>query len=222
MRESYLAYINQTLLADVWRSINTNARKSIFWVLTYLLHNPSLLAAFREETAPAFDRDALVDPFYIQDRAKCPQVDAIWHETLRVAGWSASIRLITKDTVIGGKILHKGHRVVVPHRIQHFDVTAFGENTHEFRPERWLNAQNLTQSPSWHPFGAGKTLCSGRFLARYTVMSFVATMLRRFDIEMVGSPPFPEGDEGRPVLGIISIKDGQDFNVRLTTRVNKP
>lgn len=212
--------MNQALMADVWRSINTNARKSIFWVLTYLLHNPSLLAAFREETAPAFDGDALVDPFYIQDRAKCPQVDAIWHETLRVAGWSASIRLITKDTVIGGKVLRKGNRVVVPHRIQHFDETAFGENTHEFRPERWLKAQNLTQSPSWHPFGAGKTLCSGRFLARYTVMSFVATILRRFDIEMVGSPPFPEGDEGRPVLGIISIKEGQDFNVGLTTRVN--
>ena len=81
-----------------------------------------------------------------------------------------------------------------------------------------MQEKNLAQSPSWHPFGAGKTLCSGRFLARYSVTTFVATLLRRFDVEMVGSPDFPKGDEGRPVLGIISVKEGQDFNVRLTAR----
>ena len=54
----------------------------------------------------------------------------------------------------------------------------------------------------------------------FSVTTFVATVLRRFDIEMVGNPPFPKGDEGRPVLGIISIKEGQDFNVRLTPRAN--
>lgn len=219
-RKLYLAFADQALLANISCGINTNARKSIFWVLTYLLQNASLLTTFREETKPAFNGDTLVDPFYIQDRVKCPQVDAIWHETLRMAGWSTSIRLITEDTVIGGKLMRKGHRVMVPHRTQHFDEAVFGEKAHEFRPERWLKGQNLPQSPSWHPFGAGKTLCSGRFLAKYMVTSFVATVLRRFDIEMVGNPPFPEGDEGRPVLGIISIKEGQDFNVRLTARAN--
>lgn len=172
------------------------------------------------ESSPAFDGDTLVDPFYIQDPQKCPRIDAIWHETLRMAGWSASVRLITKDTVIGGKLMRRGHRVMVPHRLQHFDEDIFGKDTHEFRPERWLQAKDLTKSPSWHPFGAGKTLCSGRFLARFSVMSFVATILRRFDVEMVGNPSFPQADEGRPVLGIISIKDGQDFNVRLTPRKN--
>lgn len=61
-------------------------------------------------------------------------------------------------------------------------------------------------------------MCSGRFLARFSVTTFVATLLRRFDLEAVGNPPFPEADEGRPALGIISIKEGHDFNVRLTPR----
>lgn len=138
-----------------------------------------------------------------------------------MASWSASIRLITKDTVIGGKVLREGNRVIVPHRIQHFDETVFGENIHEFHHERWLQRKDLTKSPSWHPFGAGKTLCSGRFLAKYSVTTFVATILRRFDLEMVGNPRFPKGDEGRPVLGIISIKEGHDYRVRLTPRANK-
>ncbi|KAK7959419.1 uncharacterized protein PG986_004273 [Apiospora aurea] len=211
------------IIFHLYISINTNARKSVFWVLTYLIYNPSLLAAYREETDKAFDGDSLVDPFYIQDPQHCPLVDAVWHETLRIAGWSASIRLITQDTVVGGKRMPKGHRVIVPHRLQHFDEAVFGADTHAFRPERWLKTENggrkdLTKSPSWHPFGAGRTLCSGRFLARYSVTTFVATLLRRFNIEAVGNPAFPQGDEGRPVLGIISIKEGQDFNVRLTPR----
>jgi cytochrome P450 len=159
-----------------------------------------------------------VDGFYITD--KCPQVSAIWHETLRMTSWSASIRLILKDTIIGGKILREGNRVIVPHRLQHFDEDVFGEDINEFRHERWLQ-KDLTKSPSWHPFGAGKTLCSGRFVAKYSVLNFVATILRRFDLEMVGNPRFPQGDEGKPVLGIISVKEGYDYRVRLTPRAIK-
>ncbi|KAI0885806.1 putative cytochrome p450 [Annulohypoxylon maeteangense] len=205
------------LVFHLYFAINTNTRKTVFWVLTYLVHNPSLMRAFREETGPAFDGHNLVDPFYIQDPVNCPQVDAIWHETLRLSGWSASVRLINQDTVIGGKLMRKGNRVLVPHRLLHFDESIFGQNIYAFHPERWQK-ENLTRSPSWRPFGGGKTMCSGRFLARFSVTTFVATLLRRFDIEKVGNSPFPQADQGRPVLGIMSIKEGHDFNVKLTPR----
>ncbi|KAI3328325.1 putative cytochrome p450 [Ustulina deusta] len=198
-------------------AINTNTRKTAFWMLTYLLHHPALLKVYREETEPAFNGSNLVDPFYIQNAAKCAQVNAIWHETLRLSGWSASVRLIKEDTVIGGKLMCKGNRVLVPHRLLHFDDRIFGEDIHSFRHERWQQA-DLGRSPSWRPFGGGKTTCSGRFLARFSVTTFIATLLRRFDIEMVGNPPFPRADEGRPVLGIMSIKEGEDFRVRLSPR----
>ncbi|KAJ4291703.1 hypothetical protein N0V90_009598 [Kalmusia sp. IMI 367209] len=205
------------LVFHLYFAINTNTRKTIFWMITYLLHNPSLIPTYRQETEAAFSGDDLVNPFYIQDPSNCPQVDAIWHETLRLSGWSASVRLITQDTVIGNKLMRKGHRVLVPHRLLHFDETVFGKDTLAFRPERWQKS-NLSRSPSWRPFGAGKTVCSGRFLARFSVTTFVATLLRRFDVEMVGNPAFPQADEGRPVLGIMSIKEGHDFNVRLSPR----
>ncbi|KAF2964591.1 hypothetical protein GQX73_g8973 [Xylaria multiplex] len=205
------------LVFHLYFAINTNTRKTVFWMLTYLLHDPALLRVYRKEVEPAFNGSRLVDPFYIQDAAKCAQVNAIWHETLRLSGWSASIRLIKQDTVIGGKFMCKGNRVLVPHRLLHFDSRIFGEDTHSFRHERWLQS-DLGRSPSWRPFGGGKTMCSGRFLARFSVTTFVATLLRRFDIEMVGDPPFPRADEGRPVLGIMSIKEGEDFKIRLSPR----
>ncbi|KAI0410866.1 putative cytochrome p450 [Xylaria grammica] len=202
-------------------AINTNARKTSFWMLTHLMRNPSYLAAFRAETAPAFRGEDLVAVDYIQDATKCPQVDAIWHETLRLAGWAASVRLVTRDVMIGGKLMRKGNRVMVPHRVLHFDESIFGDAIDEWQPRRWLDTEagrKLPSSPSWRPFGGGKTKCSGRFLAKYFVTAFVATLLRRYDIEMVGNPPMPQPDVGRPVLGIISVKEGQDYMVKITKR----
>ncbi|TVY48329.1 Cholesterol 7-alpha-monooxygenase [Lachnellula occidentalis] len=209
------------MVFHLYFAINTNARKTSFWMLTHLMRNPTYLAAFRAETAQAFHGDELVDICHIQDAAKCPQVDAIWHETLRVAGWAASVRLVTNDVVVGGKRMRKGNRVMVPHRLLHFDEGVFGDDIAAWRPQRWLDTEagrKLPNSPSWRPFGGGKTKCSGRFLAKFFVTAFVATLLRRFDIKIVGNPPMPEPDIGRPVLGIISVKEGQDYLVSITKR----
>lgn len=191
-------------------------------MISHLLRNPPYLEAFREETEPAFNGDELIDSNHIQDPKKCPQVDAIWHETLRVAGWSASVRLITRDVVIGGKRLRTGNRVMVPHRLAHFEGKVFGKNVDTWDPQRWLTeaGRKLPSHPSWRPFGAGRTICSGRFLAKYFVTAFVATLLRRFDITMVGNPPLPEPDVGRPVVGIIGVKEGPDHFVSITKRKN--
>ncbi|KFA45830.1 hypothetical protein S40293_09664 [Stachybotrys chartarum IBT 40293] len=209
----------------LYLAINTNTRKTAFWLLCYLIYNPSLLASFKAETAAAFGPDGeLVDPFMIQDPLRCPLVDSVWHETLRMSGWAASVRLITADTVIGGKRMNKGNRVMVPHRLLHFDEGVFGPEPHAFRPERWMHKRgedgvsSLARSPSWRPFGAGKTMCSGRFLARFSVTTFVATLLRRFDVELLGDAPFPKADEGRPVLGTMSVKEGCDVKVRITAK----
>ncbi|KAI0506259.1 putative cytochrome p450 [Xylaria bambusicola] len=209
------------MIFHLYFAINTNARKTSFWMLTHMMRRPHYLAAFRAETAPAFHGDVLVDLNHIQDPEKCPQVDAMWNETLRLAGWAASVRRVTCDTVLGGKRLRKGNRVMVPHRLLHFDEKIFGDDTAVWKPERWIDTEagrKLPNSQSWRPFGGGKTKCSGRFLAKYFVTAFVATMLRRFDIEAVGDPPMPEADVGRPVLGIISVKEGQDYHVRITRR----
>ncbi|KAH8161441.1 hypothetical protein CIB48_g6800 [Xylaria polymorpha] len=205
------------MVFHLYFAINTNTRRTAFWVITYLLDNPSLLAMYRAETQPAFSGQSLVDPGYIQDGSKCPGVEAVWHETLRLCSWSASVRLVTDDTIIGGKLLRKGNRVLVPNRLLHFDEGAFGKDVKSFHPDRWRKA-DLTRSPSWRPFGGGKTMCSGRFLARYSVTCFVATILHRFNVEKVGNPPFPQADVGRPTLGIVSIKEGHDFKVTLSPR----
>lgn len=47
---------------------------------------------------------------------------------------------------------------------------------------------------------------------------FVVTLLHRFDVQLIGNPPFPKADKGRPVLGTVLVKDGSDFEVNISLR----
>jgi len=49
-------------------------------------------------------------------------------------------------------------------------------------------------------------------------VTLVAMLLRRFDVEPLESTTFPKFDEGKPVLGIMSNKDGDDPLVRIRER----
>ncbi|KAI0837162.1 putative cytochrome p450 [Hypoxylon sp. FL0890] len=206
---------------NMYWSINTNTRKLAFWLLANLLHTPSLLEVVRAETAPAFQGDELINPPHLW--TDCPQLDNIWHETLRLCSNAASVRRVDRDTVIGGKLMREGNRIMIPYRQLHFDPNVYGADSHRFRPGRFGEADKgavLTQGPSWRPFGGGKTLCAGRHAAKRATIIFVTILLRRFNIKIIGNPPFPEADLGRPVLGISSFKEGHDFSVRFSLRNN--
>ncbi|KAJ9410534.1 hypothetical protein DTO045G8_1997 [Paecilomyces variotii] len=144
-----------TILVTLHWVINTNTRKTAFWMLTY--RNPSYIEPRRKETTAAFNGDRLVDLGHIHKN--CPLLKSLWFETLRMASNATSVRLVNKDTIIGNKILRKGNRIMIPYRPLHFDRTIYGPNVCSFNPERFAgaNAEKL-----WRPLGGGKTMCSGR------------------------------------------------------------
>jgi hypothetical protein len=196
--------------------INTNTRKAAFWLLSYMLQAPSLVQVIRDETRAAFSEDGKIDLEYLH--RQCPQLDAMWNETIRMTAYSASVRFITEDTIIGGKILRKGNRLMIPYRQLHFDQGVFSKTAESFDHERFLKNVNLTQNSNWRPFGGGNTMCPGKYMAKRSVLLFIAMLLQRFDIEMDGYQPIPAPEEGKPVLGLMSVKDGEELRVRLTAR----
>ncbi|KAL7791987.1 cytochrome P450 [Trichoderma ceciliae] len=208
-----------TMLVTIYWGINTNTRKAAFWLLSYILHAPSLIQVIRDETKAAFNEDGKIDLEYLHHQ--CPQLNAMWNETIRMSAYSASVRFITEDTIIGGKVLRKGNRLMIPYRQLHFDQGIFGKTADTFDHERFLKNVNLTQSNNWRPFGGGNTMCPGRYVAKRSVLLFTAMLLQRFDIEMDGDQPIPTAEEGKPVLGIMSIKENEDLRVRLTSRTVK-
>ena len=169
----------------------------------------------RKETAPAFgDSYKAVDLDYINK--KCPELSAAFDEALRHSAYSASARMVQSDTVINGRVLRAGRRMIIPFRELHFDQKAWGDDVTDFRSERFLENPKLTRSSSWRPFGGGGTLCPGRHVAKHTTMCFVAMLLKRFEVEVVEGQRFPRMETGRPVLGVADMKYSTgDYYVRI-------
>ncbi|KAI1087032.1 putative cytochrome p450 [Rostrohypoxylon terebratum] len=206
------------LFFNVYWGINTNTPKAAFWMLAHLLWNPSLIDEIREEISPAFCGSEIVDLNHLFH--KCPKLDAVWHETLRLSSNAASVRVAMQDTVIGGKLIRKGSRVMIPYRLLHFNENVFGENVHEFNPGRFTaKGTSVTSGPSWRPFGGGKTMCTGRYAAKHATLMFVCLVLHRFDLTIIGNEKFPEADLGRPVLGLVNTKNREELMVGITPRV---
>ncbi|KAL9128014.1 MAG: hypothetical protein Q9217_003208, partial [Psora testacea] len=128
-------------------------------MLAYIIHHPELIGIVRGETEPAF-KDSTRPEFHFLNNA-CPQLAAIWNETIRMTAYSASVRHLTEDTVIGGKTLRKGNRVMIPYRQLHFNEEVFGKGIKLFDPERFIKDESLHRSTSWRPFGGGITQCPG-------------------------------------------------------------
>lgn len=126
---------------------------------------------------------------------------------------------MTAPTFIGGKELPTGSRVVVPFRQLHFDGSVYGPDVNSFVPERFIRSKTLDHSPSYLPFGGGISYCPGRFLARDEFSVFVALVLSRFDVEVVGDKKVLELDTMKPSTGLLSPKPGEDVLLRLAPRL---
>ncbi|KFA71541.1 hypothetical protein S40288_06846 [Stachybotrys chartarum IBT 40288] len=203
----------------VYWVVSTNTRKAAFWLLFHLMENPSLIPAIRKEIAPAF-QEHTIDVKHLH--ASCPHLENAWFETLRMSANSASARAVREDTIVGGHLIRKGRKIMIPYRFLLHDEAVFGAEVDKFRPGRFEGRSGaLTRGPSWRPFGGGKTMCPGHFIAKRETIIFVAMVLNRFDIEMGASPTGFEVDLGKPVLGLADRKDGQDVVMKMTPR-HKP
>ena len=195
--------------------INANAWKLCFWILVYLLHFPFLLTEIRSEILQVVQGSS--DPSAMAlSLADCARTQAVYHEVLRLATSSVSVRNVAVSTTIGGKQLRPGSRIIIPYRQLLFDDSVFGHDAAEFNPWRFLENKSLHRSTSFKPFGGGTTYCPGRFLARAEILTFVALALIRFDLKLANdkiNATLPRMEIKRPCLGIMGPQEGNDVAV---------
>jgi cholesterol 7alpha-monooxygenase len=133
-------------------------------------------------------------------------------------------REVLSESIIGGKRLKEGKKVLMPYRAMHFDSQVFGDDSNNFNPRRFMERKNLIKSPSYRPFGGAAHYCPGRFIARREVQMFVAIVLMRFELEAVGKdgkePRFPKMDDSLPTGGVQGLVKGEEVLVRV--RPSKP
>ena len=204
-------------------------------MLAYMVQEPSLIAELREEMLPAVHGDT-VDESYLEN---CRSLQSFFNEILRLTVTAPMGRVVVDSTVIGGKLLWKGNKVMVrsyhydlsalralnycqiPLRELHFDQEVWGSAPNILDATKFSNNPRLLKNPNFRPWGGGITMCPGRFLARRSIFSFLAILLSRYDITFdkdhnSGREGIPKGDDTKPSPGVTPVADGADVIIKLT------
>ncbi len=206
-------------LPALW-AIHANTIPSTFWTLYWLLRNPEGLAAVLAEVKEhssaqggpkACDLDAL------------KILDSAIREALRLSSGSLTVREALEDfsleTEGGTYSLRKGDRVCLAPFITHRDPDVFEDPlTYKYdrfhgeggRKQFYKNGQRVPLPLM--PFGAGSSMCPGRFFAINEIKLFMTTVLTHWDIEL-GSDPDPSFEFSRAGLGI--YPPAHDVTVRI-------
>ncbi|KAJ6658374.1 hypothetical protein lerEdw1_020078 [Lerista edwardsae] len=225
----------QFQLLLLWAS-QANTGPATFWILVHLLKYPEAMKAVKEELDRVLNetgQDVKSGSPFVQmslDMIKTPLLDSAIEETLRLRAAPFLFRSVMQDmglrTADGREyVLRKGdHLLLFPFVGLHMDPEIH-RDPHTFQYDRFVkpdgtkkefykNGKMLRQSIM--PWGAGPSMCPGRFFAVSEMKLFVITMLSYFDMELVnGDEDIPPVDASRYGIGVIHpIRDIQ-FRYRL-------
>ncbi|MDQ0175531.1 bifunctional cytochrome P450/NADPH--P450 reductase [Bacillus chungangensis] len=149
------------------------------FALYFLLNNRDKLQKGYEEV----DR-VLTDsvPSYAQVK-NLKYIRMILDEALRLWPTAPAFNLqVKEDTTVAGKYaLKKGERIVVLIPQLHRDVSAWGEDAEEFKPERFENP-SLIPHDAYKPFGIGQRACIGQQFALQEATLMLGLILKNFEI----------------------------------------
>lgn len=116
--------------------------------------------------------------------------DVVMMETLRLVPIAAfaSARTCCKTTTLGGYAVEAGTIVQADVFSLHYDRELWGEDAADFRPERFLSANDdddgtvvrASALAGWMPFGEGPRLCVGMRLAIMEQKLTLAYILRKY------------------------------------------
>lgn len=193
----------------VWNALQVNTNPAAFWLLLHIITVPGLADHIRKSISPAFDSGGKV--INLDLMVNDPVLRSALNETLRVYSSSISTRLVTEDTIISGYTFRKGGVVMCPVRPHHWDADIWGPDVEEFVPDRFIreSSNGLIKGDAklTRPFGGGTSLCPGRFFAPNEIISFVGTILLKYDIRLEAGESIP-----RPNLNVPSIAFSAPMN----------
>jgi cytochrome P450 len=148
------------------------------WTLFLLAQHPEVQARVQQELLAK-----MAGP--VPTMAELDQLtylDHVLRESMRVLPASSySQRIVVEPTVLGSVRMNPGTPVIFSQYITHHRGDLY-EQPEEFRPERW---QSIAPGPyEYLPFGAGPRMCIGAGMALLELRVALATILRRYTIQM--------------------------------------
>ena len=186
-------------------------RATLGWFALAISLYPDVLKKARYEIDEEVGPDRL--PTFA-DRTRLPYTQALVKEVLR---WRPVIaggipHCVTQDDNYRGYHIPRGSTVIGNHWSIMQDEKLF-DVPREFRPERWLQDQNLP----WCPFGFGRRICVGQDLAMDSLFIAVVRLMWAFEFIPIskdgGSPNLDDMES----MGTFSVHP-QPFELEIVPR----
>ncbi len=159
---------------------------SMSWTFLLLSQHPDVLSRVRQEVAAV----AGDGPIRFADLPQLEYTGWVVNEAMRVYPpvWIIE-RQALQDDVIGGYRIPKGTIVAVsPWGLHH--SPKLWRNPERFDPERFSPDRSEGRNKyAFLPFGGGPRVCIGNNFALMEAKIIVATLARRFDVDIAADPP---------------------------------
>ncbi|XP_037131530.1 5-beta-cholestane-3-alpha,7-alpha-diol 12-alpha-hydroxylase-like [Syngnathus acus] len=231
------AMIDRYMLLLLWAS-QSNTGPSAFWLLMYIMKNPDAMAAVtaevdrivRESGQEVKRGGPLLNVTY-EMLLKTTVMDSVVEETLRLRAAPLLVRGVLQDMSLkmaDGRefLIRKGDRVATfPYTCVHTDPGVHPDPL-TFKYDRFLNPDGNKKTEFYKdgkkvkyytmPWGAGVSICPGRFFANNELKQFIFLMLVYFEFELLDpKTEVPEIDVRRWGFGTMHPDREVPFRYRL-------
>ncbi|XP_040208134.1 5-beta-cholestane-3-alpha,7-alpha-diol 12-alpha-hydroxylase [Rana temporaria] len=221
----------------LWAS-QGNTGPACFWLLVFLMKDPEAMQAVSEEVQRVLKETGQQvksgGPLINLTRdmlLKTPVLDSAVEESLRITAAPVLVRAVKENLNLkmanGGEYaIRKGDRVgMFPYTAVQMDPVVHPE-PEKFKYNRFLNEDGSKKTEFYKngkrvkyftmPWGAGTTICPGRFFAINELKQFVFLMLLYFEFELVDpKEEIPPVDESRWGFGTMQPTKDVQFRYRL-------
>jgi cytochrome P450 family 110 len=152
------------------------------WALYFIHHHPAVKERLLTEL------DSLGEKPAPNEIAKLPYLNAVCSESLRLRSSvpCSTARIASEPMKIGGYEFSPELQFVPAQHLTHHRPDIYPD-PYRFNPDRFLSRQY--SSSEYYPYGGGARLCAGAAFASYEMKLIIATLLRKYQMELVDKAP---------------------------------
>ncbi|MDL1135861.1 cytochrome P450, partial [Yersinia pestis] len=206
------------LVNDIFGAGFDTVTTAISWSLMYLVTKPEVQKKIQKELDTVIGRERWPR---LSDRPQLPYMEAFILELFRHTSFLPFTipHSTTRDTTLNGFYIPKDRCVFINQWQVNHDPELW-EDPFEFRPERFLTANNRainkTVSEKMMLFGLGKRRCIGEIPAKWEIFLFLAFLLQRLEFSV---PPGVKVDL-TPIYGL-TMKHARCHQIQARLRFSK-
>ncbi|KAE8423593.1 cytochrome P450 [Aspergillus pseudocaelatus] len=158
-------------------------------IVYYLMKNPSVYQKLQNEIDEADRAGKLSHYVTYTECLELPYLQAVMKEAMRChPGVSYPLERVVPAAGVSlcGVHLQAGTIVGVNPAVMHLDQSVFGEDAAEFRPERWIDSDEVrVKMMDRHlmTFGYGSRTCIGKNISIMEMGKLIPQLVRHFDIK---------------------------------------